>query len=408
MFKDWVDLDRLSIPQADEQQRLLANLLATMSQAARPLPRLWYFPGAAEGLLVATSDAHQNSGLAVENVLARVERYAGHMSIYYLPPLSPDWWEAGYKARWLAAQLSLMDAAYFPSPAQVAGWRRRGHEFALHPEVKNGLETSWHQYWKGFTGFGYGPMSPTARTHAVAWTGWVESARLQASYGIRMNLDYYHVGPAFQKTDGEWVYGHLTGSGLPMKFVDEQGRILNIYQQLTQLADDHLLNLQWGGQVKLSAEAALEVSKSLLRNSLEGHPSAIAAIFHTDPFDAGEQWAAQEAAWMEGTLDFAAGHNIPIWSAAEWLSFTEARQDAKLKNIQWHADARRLSFEVTLPTPPGAELSVMVPVRHGEATLGDVQVDGAAVQHRERVVGGVRYGWVSIGAGVHRMAATYG
>ncbi len=41
---DWVDLSKAHIPQADEQQRLLANLVTVMTRDKQPLPRFWYFP----------------------------------------------------------------------------------------------------------------------------------------------------------------------------------------------------------------------------------------------------------------------------------------------------------------------------------------------------------------------------
>jgi hypothetical protein len=410
MFVDWVDLDRLAIPQADEQQRLLANLLAALSQGARPLPRLWYFPGTAEGMLIATGDSHQNPAAAIEYELAIVERYGGHMSIYYAPPLSSDWRRAGRRVKRWTEELPLIGDALAdqytpPTPAQIADWRARGHEFTLHPYVDDDLETGWHDYWQEFTGLGYGPVSPTVRTHRILWTGWVETARLQASYDIRLNLDYYHWGPAFRKETGEWVHGHLTGSGLPMKFVDQQGRILNIYQQLTQLADEHLLDVM-NGPAQLSAEDAVEVSRILLRRAVEGTHGAIVAQFHTDPFYAGVE-SAEARRWLEGTLDYAAAHGIPIWSAAEWLHFTEVRHDATLEEVQWHPAARRLSFQLAAQAAPDVELTVMVPLWHGEDRLAQVEVDGRPVEHGERKVGGVSYGWIPVGAGSHQVAATY-
>ena len=41
---DWVDPDRFDVPQADEQQRLLANLITQMNLDKAPLPRFWYLP----------------------------------------------------------------------------------------------------------------------------------------------------------------------------------------------------------------------------------------------------------------------------------------------------------------------------------------------------------------------------
>ena len=36
---DWIDLGKVAIPQADEQQRWLANLILTMNATRKPLPR---------------------------------------------------------------------------------------------------------------------------------------------------------------------------------------------------------------------------------------------------------------------------------------------------------------------------------------------------------------------------------
>jgi hypothetical protein len=411
MFKDWVDLDRLPIPQADEQQRLLANLLSALSQGKRPLPRLWYFPGAAEGMFVATSDAHQNPASAVEAVLTRVEQRGGHASVYYAPPLTSDWRRAARRAKRWAEELPLIGDALSnpyvpPTPAQIADWRARGHEFTLHPYVDDDLETGWHDYWHEFTGLGYDPVSPTVRTHRILWTGWVETAWLQATYGLRMNLDYYHWGPAFRNAAGEWPCGHFTGSGLPMRFVDQQGRILNIYQQLTQLADEHLLDVA-NGPAKLSAEAAVEVSRTLLCQSLDGAYSAIVANFHADPFSAVGKLATEAALWLEGTLDCAVAQGIPIWSAEEWLRFTEIRQDAILGEVEWYPAARRLSFQLGTQTASDIGLTVMIPLWHGEVRLAQVEVDGQVVEHRERKVGGVSYGWMSVRAGSRQVVATY-
>jgi hypothetical protein len=412
MFVGWVDLDRLAIPQADEQQRLLVNLLTALSQDRRPLPRLWYFPGAAKSVLIATSDSHINPAWAVEEVITRVEQRGGHLSIYYAPPIASDWRRFVRKPLFRATGLPVVGgvlASRVASPTlpQVADWRARGHEFTVHTYVDEGLEEGWRRYWQEFTGLGYGPLSPTARTHAIRWTGWVESARVQATYGIRLNLDYYHAGPAFRKESGEWVYGHFTGSGLPMRFVDEQGRILNIYQQLTQLTDEHLLNLHWGGHVQLSGEAAIEISRMLLDNSLHGAYGAIAGNFHVDPFHAGGEAAKQAARWLEGTLDHAASQGVPIWSALEWLRFTEVRHDADLEEVRWDAAGKRLTMQLAAAEAPEVELTVMLPLHHGEARLAQVEVDGRTIRHREQRLGAVDYGLISILAGRHQIAATY-
>jgi uncharacterized membrane protein len=414
MFKDWIDLDRLSIPQADEQQRLLANLLSALSQGARPLPRLWYFPGAAESLLIVTGDSHGNAPSAIEEALTRVEQRGGHMSIYYTAYPSSDLRRAAKKGLLPLSRLPIAGDAIarqysMPTPPQVADWRLRGHEFALHPYVEEGLEIGWRRHWEEFTGVGYGPVPPTTRTHRVLWQGWVETARTQAGYGIHLNLDSYHLGPIFRNEEGEWAYGYFTGSSLPMRFADEQGRILNIYQQPTLLADEHLLSLPWvTGEVPgLPSEEAIRVSQALLQRSVDGAYGAITAQFHVDPFALGGQAGAEEARWLEGTLDYAAAQGIPIWSALEWLRFTEVRHDASLGGIQWHRGQQRLTFDLVAQDDADVALTVMTPLHHGEAELVQIELDGVAIGHSLRRVGGVDFGWVSVQAGLHQVVVTY-
>ncbi len=55
---DWVNLDKVAIPQADEQQRLLANLILEMNADRLPLPRFWYFPRGLKAVVVMTGDEH--------------------------------------------------------------------------------------------------------------------------------------------------------------------------------------------------------------------------------------------------------------------------------------------------------------------------------------------------------------
>ena len=55
---NWVDLNKVAIPQADEQQRLLANTIIFMNAVKSMLPRFWYFPHGYEAAVVMTGDDH--------------------------------------------------------------------------------------------------------------------------------------------------------------------------------------------------------------------------------------------------------------------------------------------------------------------------------------------------------------
>ena len=71
---DWIDLNKVAIPQADEQQRLLANMILSMNLDKKPLPRFWY--SAARRLkaaVIMTGDDHGNNGTA-----GRFDAYTSH------------------------------------------------------------------------------------------------------------------------------------------------------------------------------------------------------------------------------------------------------------------------------------------------------------------------------------------
>ena len=59
-----MNLNKVQIPQADEQQRLLANMILQMEQDRAPLPRFWYLPHGAQAAVVLTGDDHANGGTA--------------------------------------------------------------------------------------------------------------------------------------------------------------------------------------------------------------------------------------------------------------------------------------------------------------------------------------------------------
>ena len=55
-------MSKVQIPQADEQQRLLANLIEQVNRDQMPLPRFWYFPRGEKAVVVMTGDDHARGG----------------------------------------------------------------------------------------------------------------------------------------------------------------------------------------------------------------------------------------------------------------------------------------------------------------------------------------------------------
>ncbi len=61
-FPDYVDFNKIQIPQADEQQRLLANIILQGNLHRKPLPKFWFLPRKLKAAVVMTGDDHANGG----------------------------------------------------------------------------------------------------------------------------------------------------------------------------------------------------------------------------------------------------------------------------------------------------------------------------------------------------------
>jgi hypothetical protein len=413
----WVDRNRIPIPQADEQMRLLTRVVEALTQDKMPLPRLWYFPDNAMTMLIPTGDAHANPILNYERLINSVTERDGGITLYIT------------KGGGIEAQ-----------NAQIQTWRSQGHEFGIHPywnkpdnfpaPITN-LKQGYVDYAAWYQSTFSSPKSRTVRNHQVAWTGWGgagpdDAARIAVDQGMAMDTNFYHWGAWLKKPDGSWPHGYITGSGQPMKFMTEQGEILPLYQQLTQLVDEHLLaeivsyrcpdnspiidNECRNGQQPILASgfellngtSAISVSKKLIDSSLSRDYAALMTQFHVDYIMSGGPFE-----WAKGTMDYAKSKGVPIWNADEWLNFTETRHDARFDNLVWDAKTGEMRFTLQSPTKTPAQLTLMFPVKGYTGDLIGVTVDGAAKTTTVKQIKGVSYAFVTVAPGARQIVAKY-
>lgn len=251
LFRGWIDLERAAVPQADLQQRLLVQLIETVG--AQPLPRLWYFPGTASSVLVATSDAH---GQANGDFQVMVDAFQ---------PLN-------------AATTFFLQAlpwAQHPSPSIVEGWRAQGFDFGPHPYTSGGYGYNFADGYAAFASWYPAITARTERAHEVRWSGWTTAATEEANIGTAMDFNFYQFAPWL--TPASYA-GYLTGSGQPMRFVDASGAILPIYQQHTTLVDEQI-----APSIGLSGyglDQALATSRAAIDASAATYHMPVVAQFH--------------------------------------------------------------------------------------------------------------------------------
>ena len=380
----WVNLERVPVPQADEQMRLFSRLVRQLVN--QPLPQLWYFPGNARTMLILTGDAHANPVYYYQREIDSLYKYGAKMTFY------------------------LVQAAA-PGDAAVQNWRAQGHEFGIHPYASKpdagigSLDQGYAVFNDWFDSTFSSPKSRTVRNHQVAWKGYTDAVELEVSYGIAMDTNYYHSGAWLQKSDGSWAHGYITGSGLPMKFSKTDGAILPVYQQETHLVDEQLIHDAGVGRENLTAAQGVEVSKALIDASQAGFFSALMTQFHVDYYG-----NADPRGWAEGTMAYAQSLGIPLWNADRWLAFTETRHDAMFQNLVWDQSTGALTFDLVANPASGEGLTILLPSSWNERPLESVQIDGGAPLTAPFASLDVRetpMAWMALSPGSHTLSVRY-
>ena len=230
---DWVDTNKIAIPQADEQQRLLVNLITHMERDKMPLPHFWYLPRGKKAVVLLSGDDHSPEFGAPGGTASNFNRFKA---------LSP----AGcVLANWECVRAS---SYIFPDSvltnAQAAGYLADGFEMALHPvfgacptvpipeaELAAIFDNQLAEFQQRYTSL---PEQVSSRSHCVYWPDWASKARVELARGIRMDANYYHY-------PGSWIGtkpGFMNGGGFPMRFADLDGTLIDAYQQNTNLTDE--------------------------------------------------------------------------------------------------------------------------------------------------------------------------
>ena len=352
---DWVDLNKVAIPQADEQQRLLVNLIQFLNADRNLLPRFWYFPDGRKAVVVMTGDDHANN--ATNDLW---NQYADLSE----PGSSPEDWGAIRGSSYIYTNLAAM------SDAEAAAYTDAGFELGLH--VNTGCSSYTSAEFDNFIAqqlqpwidrYPSIPIPTTHRIHCIAWSGYAMPAEVQALYGIRLDVSYYYY-PDFWVADRP---GMFTGSGMPMRFAEADGTIVDSYQAATQMTDE-------SGQ---SYPFTMDVLFNRALGS-EGYYGAFVANMHTDFFP---------HPGSDAIINSALDRNVPVISARQLLTWVDARNRSAITNIQntngtqtFSVDARALA----------KGLEVMVPVPNDQAVTGATR-NGNPITPAMRTVKGVQY-----------------
>jgi fibronectin type 3 domain-containing protein len=360
---DWVDTNKIAIPQADEQQRLLLNLITAMNLDKMPLPRFWYLPRGEKAVVVMSGDDHSPTQ-APGGTASHFDRYQA---------LSPAGcnvanWECVRSSSYIYPNATLTNA-------QASAYNAAGFEVGVHPLVASCpaaaitegelgaiFDTQLAQFRAKYTS-----LAPqvSSRTHCVYWPDWASNAKVELARGIRMDANYYHY-------PGPWIGakpGFMNGGGFPMRFADLDGTAIDVYQQNTNLTDESTTNFA----VSIAA---------LLDNAVgaAGYYGAFGANMHTD--------ANAPHPGAEAIVSAAQARGVPVISYKQLLTWVDGRNASTIRGLSWNAGT--LTFVTTVGAGANG-LQTMLPVQGPAGTLTGITRAGSAVPYTVQTIKGVAY-----------------
>jgi hypothetical protein len=374
---DWVNLDNVAIPQADEQQRLMANMILTMNGARRPLPRLWYFPNGRKAAVIMTNDDHASPG----NIVSRFNQYLS---------LSP----AGCSvANWECVRATSYLYSVEPlTNTQLVNYVSQGFEFGVHVTMDpsttfgcgsdytastllNAYTTQIAQFKSRWPG---APAQVSHRMHCLMWSDWLTQPQTELGKGIRFDVNYYYWPPT-------WINdrpGMFTGSGIPMRYAGTDGTMVDVFQAPTQMTDE-------------SGQSYPFTIDTLLDNAIgpNGYYGAFVANMHAD---------AAASPGSDAIVASAQSRGVAIISAKQMLTWLDGRNGSQFGSIAWSSNA--LTFSIAPGTGAGG-LQVMIPVQAAGLQLSGITLNGAPVASTVQTIKGIQYAFVTAATGQYR--ATY-
>ena len=368
---DWVDLSKVAIPQADEQQRLLANLIEQMNVDRKPLPQFWFLPRDEKAAVVMTGDDHGNGGTA-----GRFAEFAAHGP----NGCSVADWQCVRATSYIYPDTpSLSDSA-------AAAFQAAGFEIALHPVTgcadwsnRAQLEAFYSSQLDQFAA-NYPSLDPPAiqphPLHHLERLGHPAQGRARERDPLRHQL--------LLLAAGSWVAdrpGMFTGSGMPMRFADLDGSMIDVYQAATQMTDE-------------SGQTYPFTIDTLLDNALgpQGYYGVFTANMHND---------SDTSDGADAIVASALARGVPVVSARQMLTWLDGRNNSSFGAISWSGN--KLSF--TIDHAAGANgLRAMVPVSSAVGDLTSVKLGSTPVATTTETIKGRQYAFFDAAPGSYLVA----
>lgn len=358
---DWLNAAKMDIPQADEQQRLLANMVTAALSSTMPAPRFWYMPGDLQAAVVMAGDDHgQPNDVGTEQVMNNWLNDSPTGCAF-------DQWQCVRASHYLYTDspLTTQRASQYVSYGFELGPHFSNNKlcdtFASLGDLSVNMTSSINNWQSVYPSL---PAALSSRYHCYLWPNWDMLTLANAAHGIRYDL----TSVAYPS---QWVTGHspmVTGSGMNMRLTDSVGNITDVRQGVTNFD-----NVSAG-----SSEIAAALDNALGAKGYYG--------FFGSHYDMTEDYDRI-------LFNAARSRGVPLITSQEVVTWLDGRGSSNFATLS-PLQGGHLRF--TIAVGEGAEnLRAMLPVHGGDGILVSLRHNGGTVVTTTKMVKGVEYAMFS-------------
>ncbi len=377
--------DLNDVPQVDELMGLLANLIVRYAYHRIPLPRVDVFPASANLVLVLRGDQHEEDVGLTQSIIHLVNGQGGGYTVYlWYPFVAPQRVPPATASLWHAAGNELaIHFNYDPPPWGPYPWVSYlggplGPEWS---SVSNVIATALQAFAATYPGL---PKPRTVGSHNLIWLTRnplgardpIAHARLYRLHGIEMDTSFSAIPR---------MWGYMTGSGLPMKFLDTRsGEVIDVYEQATHYQDGAQMadypcdpgnngkqySMGWNGPLM-----KLHMLRSFEESRLRYH-TGVTALFHTNTFEqvsCAFTYPDWDPTVVRQILSAVATRGGMIWTAERWLDLYKSRAAAAVREL------RLVGTTLTFSVSHSSRETLLVRIPTFRRAVTAVTVDGAAI-----------------------------
>ena len=363
---DYVNLDKVAIPQADEQQRLLANIIEEVNKDKQPLPKLAYLPYNDKAVIVLVADDH-STGNGITELNYQLAQSPSGCSV-------ADWE--------CVRSTSLMYTDTPITDAQALSYYNQGFDFGVHAStgcnnwtessLSAALDSDLAAFQAKYTSL---PVQHVNRIHCIAWSEYVSGAKVEAQKGLRLDLNYYY-------WPGAWVQnrpGFMTGSGLNMRFADTDGTLIDTYQLPSHLVNES--GQSWPQNIATMLDRA---------TGSEGYYAVLGTHYdYSDSFD-------------RQLIDTAKAKGVRLVSGQQILDWTDGRNASYFTNQGWSGNDYH--FTATIDSKLRSMGRVLQPVTSKNGTILSVTKGGTPVTYTTETMKGITYAVIPVTSGTYTVS----